>query len=175
MFSDPDKIVAALGLPEGAHIADMGAGMGKYSIAAARHIGPEGKVFAVEVQEDMVKRLESDLEHLGVENVMPVWGDIEHPGGTRLSDHSIDWVIAANVLFQVRDKNGFLAETKRVLKLGGKILVVDWTDSHGGMGPKPQDVLTETAARELFESASFSLKDSIEAGSHHYGFIAKAT
>jgi SAM-dependent methyltransferase len=83
----------------------------------------------------------------------------------------VDVVIVANVMFQLDNKIGLADETLRILKPGGRILIVDWTDSYGGMGPSSNMVFTQQMAKELFESKGFIFVTGIIAGDHHYGLI----
>jgi len=53
------------------------------------------------------------------------------------------------------------------------VLVVDWTDSFGGLGPQPDDILSEDAARAMFEEVGLAFEKNIDAGEHHYGIIFK--
>ncbi|HLP86661.1 MAG TPA: methyltransferase domain-containing protein [Candidatus Paceibacterota bacterium] len=171
MFTKPETNILHLGLREGMRVADFGAGTGFYCKAISPRVGNSGKVYAIEVQKDLVKKLESDLKELGIHNVDCIWGDIERRGGTKLLDNSMDVVIISNVLFQVEDKIGIIDEAKRVLRKGGKILLVDWSDSFGGMGPAPHHVMPEAEARELFEKRGFRFEEKISTSVHHYGII----
>jgi SAM-dependent methyltransferase len=85
----------------------------------------------------------------------------------------VDSAILSNVLFQVEDKPSCVAEVRRILKPGGKVLVVDWRESYRNMGPHIDHVVTEVEAKRLFEGAGFALVKKVDAGSHHYGFIFK--
>lgn len=171
MFSNPEQNIAQLGLLDGMTVADFGAGTGAYSKAAANKVGYTGKVYAIEVQKDLVKKLESEIKQWGISNVECIWGNIEKRHGTNLADHSVDAVIISNVLFQADDKLGLIDEAKRILKQGGKILFIDWSDSFSGMGPNPDHVITEDKARELFLKRGFKTVENIRAGAHHYGII----
>lgn len=172
-FSDPRENVLQAGLREGMKIADFGAGTGHYARAAQGVVGHEGRVYAIDVQEDVLKYLRLDaLEHHKA--IETIWGDIEKPGGTHLRDYVLDAVILANTLFQVGNRTGLIAEIRRVLKPGGKLLVVDWTGSHGGMGPAPQHVVDEHSAEALFTGAGFHREKSFRAGPHHYGILFTA-
>lgn len=179
MFSDPVHNIEQFGITPAHSVADLGAGSGFYTLAAARKIkslatGDEtGKVYAVEVQKDLLARIKdvADKEHLT--NIEYIWGDIEKRGGTKLRDHSIDRVIASNVFFQVEDKKGFLSEIGRILKPDGQVLLIDWSESFSGMGPAPKDVITKFTAKDLFSAAGFTLDREISAGAHHYGLIFK--
>ncbi|MCR4306552.1 MAG: methyltransferase domain-containing protein [Candidatus Yonathbacteria bacterium] len=172
-FSDPKKNVEQLHLREGMSVADFGAGSGAYSIAAAQAVGDSGKVYAVEVQKDLLQKLKNEATSGGVHNIEVLWGDIEVPHGTKIKDYAVDAVIISNVLFQAEDKRGVLNEARRILCPGGSMLVVDWVDSFGGLGPHPNEVLTQTAAKKLCNEAGFSYERDIGAGSHHYGMIFK--
>ena len=171
MFSNPKLNVGALELREGMKVADFGAGTGHYSHAASSIVGHTGRVYAIEVQKDMVKKLEQEIKESGVTNIDCIWGDIEKLNGTKLADGIMDAVIISNVLFQATDKWGLIDEAKRVLKHDGKVLLVDWKESFSGMGPRPHHVVTETMARELFSSRGFRVVKNLDESDHHYGII----
>jgi ubiquinone/menaquinone biosynthesis C-methylase UbiE len=171
-FSDPQKNIQQFGLIEGMKVADLGAGSAAYTIAAARQVGTSGRVYAVEVQKELLSNIKNSATKQGLSNVEVIWGDIESLGGTKIKDHSIDAVIISNVLFQTENKQGIIEEAKRILKPQGRALVVDWKESFGGMGPHPDYIVSEQSARKIFEEGGFSLDRSIPAGDHHYGFIA---
>src|ERR1039458_2471493 len=86
MFSDPDKNLAQLGLAEGMKVADLGAGTGYYSIVAGRHLGNGGRIYAVEVQKDLLDRLKSNATNEQVRNIEVIWGSIDTIGGTKLRE-----------------------------------------------------------------------------------------
>lgn len=172
-FAVPEKNVKQMGLTEGMHVADLGAGSGHYSFAAAHIVGNSGKVHAVEVQKELLKRLKNQAELEGLHNIDITWGDIEEIDGTKLRDNSIDVAILSNTLFQVEDKEGTLKEAYRILKPDGRLVIIDWKDSFGGMGPEPDAVVGDSSARELAQAVGFNIDSSINAGEHHYGVIVK--
>lgn len=173
VFSDPARTIAQFDLQSGSRVADLGAGVGTLSILAAHAVGDAGKVYAVEVQKNLLGKLQKNVKEARVQNVEVLWGDIERPNGTHLTDDAVDAVIASNVLFQVERKDAFVMEVKRILKPGGRVLVVDWTASFSGMGPHIDHVVTEPEAKRLFEQGGFKLVKKIEVGEHHYGIIFK--
>lgn len=173
MFVKPEDNIKHLGLQEGMKVADLGAGTGFYAKAISDKVGKIGKVYAVEVRKDMVKKLESELKEQDIKNVECIWGDIEILGGTKLSDESMDAVVVSNVLFQANDRLGLIDEAKRILKKGGKLLVVDWKESYEGLGPAPHHVVTEKVAEDLIVKRGFKLLERISSPYHHYGIIFK--
>lgn len=171
MFINPEYTINQLGLREGMKVADFGAGSGAYTKLASAKVGSTGIVYAIEVQKDLVTRLESEVKKWGFSNVECLWADIEKKGGTKLADKSIDYVIISNVLFQAEDKLGLIDEAKRILKDDGRVLLIDWSDSYSGMGPAPHHLVTEEAARALFKQRGFRVMENISTSVHHYGII----
>ncbi len=167
MFSDPVKNLKKLLLRESDVVADLGAGTGYYSIAAG-HMVPKGKVYAIEIQKDFLATITHKAREAHLSNVECFWGNIEKLGGTKIKDKIVDVAIASNVFFQVDDKDQFIEETKRILKPGGKLLLIDWSDS-SAIGFNKS--IPKTKAREMFEKKGFVFDRDIDAGSHHYGMI----
>lgn len=173
MFSSPEKNIAQLGLQVGMRVADLGAGTGFYTKILSKKVGNTGKVYAVEVQKDFVTKLESDVKHWGLSNVTPIWGDIEKIDGTKILSNSIDAVVISNVLFQTEDKLGLVDETKRILKKGGIVLLVDWNDGSTVLGFDSSKIIGEKTAKELFIKRGFKTVSNINVSSDHYGIIFK--
>jgi ubiquinone/menaquinone biosynthesis C-methylase UbiE len=171
-FAHPHRNVEALGITPGMLVADFGAGSGHYVQAIAEALQGEGKVFAVDVQRDLLRRIHNDAVRRHHTNVHIIWGDLERSGASKLADGTVDLVLISNLLFQVEDKQAVLCEALRILKQGGRIAVIDWTDSHGGMGPQKADVITRDAALVLLARVGFVQAQPFAAGAHHWGVIA---
>lgn len=173
MFMDPIHILSACNLKSTDVVADFGAGTGFVAYAAAKFV-PHGQVFAIEINKDIVARLTREIEERRIQNVIPLWGDIEVRGGTQLKDGSVDFVILSNIFFQIEDKGGCLNEVNRILRSEGRVLLVDWSESFAGMGPLPHQIFTKQMAEDLFARNNFEkISDSIPAGEHHYGLLFK--
>ncbi len=167
MFSDPAANLAKLGLVEGQKVVDIGAGSGFYSIEAAKKVGT-GRVYAVDVQKNLLERLRATASAQGVRNIEVVWGNAEKIGGTKLREGIADRVVASNVLFQIEQSDNFVLELKRITKPGGKIMVIDWSE----ISPlSPKQLVPAMKAQMIFEKSGFKLEDSFNAGDHHYGLI----
>lgn len=173
MFSDPKHNIEQMNLDPGMSVADLGSGSGHYTLLAAHVVGEQGKVYSVDIQKDLLKRILSHAQKDHLHNIEIIHGDLEKIGGTRLKDESIHFAIASNILFQLTDKVTFIKEAKRILRSDGHLLVLDWTDSFNGMGPQKESVITEQNAKELIEKEGFAFERKIRAGEHHYGMIFK--
>ena len=177
MFTDPLKNIESLGLHDGLIIADMGAGTGFYSIPMAHAVQPHGKVYALEVQKDLVEKAKKEGMASGVHNMEAMWVNIEKLSGTKLRDGLCDIALISNVLFQIEDKPTFMKEVARILKPGGRAFVIDWSESFGMMGPHPEHVMTLPKTKELFigtpenPSPYFKVAREVDVGAHHYGII----
>ena len=168
MFSDPASNLAKLGLNDGMRVVDIGAGSGFYTIEAAKKVGSNGRVYAIDVQKDLLERVRASGAQQGLRNIEVVWGNAEKVGGTKVREAIADRIIASNILFQITKPDDFVLEIKRILKPGGKVLLVDWSE----VSPfGPETVVPEVKARILFEKAGFKVEQSFPAGDHHYGLV----
>lgn len=125
-FINPEKIISQLDIKEGTKVADFGCGHGYFTIPAAKRVGQDGQVFAVDVLEEALDavRSRSRLENLA--NIETRRGNLEAVNGSGLPNNSMDFVLLHNVLFQSQKKPEILKETKRVLKSGGTLALADW-------------------------------------------------
>jgi len=96
---------------------------------------------------------------------------LEHLGGTKLRENSLDAVIISNLFFQIENRDALCLETKRILRINGRALVIDWEGSFAGMGPLDKDVVSKEKIISLFEDHGLKLDREISAGSHHYGLV----
>jgi ubiquinone/menaquinone biosynthesis C-methylase UbiE len=172
MFSDPKKNIEAFSLIPGMTMVDLGSGSGAYCAPLSIAVGDKGKVYAVDVQKDLLAKIKNDANKNHLSNIEVIWGDIEKVGGTKLRDECVDGAVASNILFQLHNKEGFKKEVVRILKPGGRLFVVDWTDSFGGLGPQGASIFASPSCKNLFLD-SFSVEKEFNAGAHHYGIIFK--
>lgn len=172
-FAVPENNLSQVGITLGMKVADLGAGSGHYTFAAARLVGDTGRVFSVEVQKELLQKIKNEKQTQRLGNVEVIWGDIEEIEGTKIADREVNVAILSNVLFQIEDKAATLKEAHRIVKPDGRLLIVDWKESFGGMGPQEEQVVSLDTARELAESSGFTFEKAISAGAHHYGFIMK--
>lgn len=154
-------------------VADFGTGSGFYALALAKRVGNSGRVYAVDVQKELLTKLANKAKEDRLGNLEIVWADIDQLGGTKLADSSLDAVVISNVLFQSEHRENLAKEALRVLKHGGEALIIDWADSYGGLGPKADHIFKASNAEVLFTKNGFGLVKNFDAGEHHWGLLFK--
>lgn len=169
-FVNPEHIVAQLEIEPGMEVADFGAGTGFYTILFSQLVGAEGKVYAVEIQPELLTKARGMASGV-LDNVEFLQGDVEQSEGSHIARDSVDVVLASNILFQAENKEAVLQEAFRVLKRGGRLVVVDWIDSFGGLGPQPEQVISQESVTTLAESLGFRVEGELDADTHHWGVI----
>jgi ubiquinone/menaquinone biosynthesis C-methylase UbiE len=172
-FVIPEVVSTHFHLKPGERVADLGAGNGFFLKSLSAAVGPEGKVYACEIQKQLVDKLGEFVRLNGISNVQPLWCDLEEIGGIKLPNNSLDAAILVNTFFQFEQKEIALKEIYRVLRPGGVLHIIDWTESFGGLGPQPKDVITEDQATALCEAAHFIPERQYPTGEHHYGFAVR--
>ena len=120
-FVRPESVIALLDLKKGDHVADFGAGHGYFTLPIARAVGSEGKVYALDVQKSVLDVIRSRAKLVHLLNIECIWADLENPGGSKLKDAFVEFVIMANIAFQAETKDTIFKEAYRILRPGGRI------------------------------------------------------
>lgn len=173
LFVSPEETVPRLPVREGQVVADFGCGTGLWSLQLAHRVGERGHVYAFEIQKNLLDALDKEIREKGLTQIEPVLADLDELEGSRLERESVDGVLIANSLFQFEKKEIALREAYRVIRPGGWCAVVDWSDSFGGLGPHPDQVVPKDAAIHMSAKAGFVFDGEFQTGGHHYGILFK--
>lgn len=166
-FANPSQILQQhLELKRNMAAADFGCGAGEWGAALAQ-ILEHGKVWAIDLLEEPLSAARSRARVAGLDNLEFIKADVEKEIPQLRAD-SLDLVLMTNLLFQIDDKPAAFEEAKRVLKSGGKVLVIDWQNKTR-LGPE-EKVLPETV-KETARKAGFEQISEFNAGNFHYGLI----
>lgn len=171
-FLDPNQVLDQIELSSEMLVADFGSGSGGWAIPLAKRL-KDGKVFAIDVLKDPLSALKSRAESERILNIQTVCSSVESKEGLKLANNSLDLILMTNLLFQVEDKKKVFSEAKRILKPGGKILVVDWL-SKSPLGPEKGRVSPEEV-KKIAKDNGLNFEKEFKAGFHHYGLIFKKT
>ena len=173
MFVRPDKVIESLNVGPSMTVADFGCGSGHYAIEAGRKVGKSGKVYAIDIQKEMLSYVRAQAQMECLTNIETIWTDLETAEATRLKNDSVDLVIISNILFQADDKNAVIGEAKRILKSGGKLAVIEWDIENlpDKFGPPMGSRIPSKDAKDFFEGAGFISEKEFNPGDHHYGLV----
>ena len=124
------------GLPMRSVVADVGAGSGWFTIRLARRVGPQGIVYAEDVQQEMLSAISRRVQREGLGNVRTVMGRDTDP---RLPSNTLDAVLLVDAYHEIEDRVTFLSNIAQSLKPQGRIGVIDFKlNGGGGPGPTPR-------------------------------------
>ena len=119
----PEQLLSALHIPRGATVADVGSGTGYFTWRLAEHVGPKGKVYAVDVQQSMLDLTKATVAEHKLSNVEYILATDTSP---RLPDRSVDFVFIAYAYHEFGDPDAMMMGIKRALKPGGRVLILEY-------------------------------------------------
>lgn len=134
-WQSPERIMDALGVGEGVVVADLGAGSGWFTIRLANRVGPNGLVYAEDIQRQMIDSITRRVERIGLKNVRTVLG---RPNDPRLPAR-VDAVLIVDSYHEMEQPVALLKNVARSLKPNGRIGIVNFTKDGGGPGPAIED------------------------------------
>lgn len=167
----PDQVVAQLHVGNGMQVADFGCGHGYLSIPLAQ-AASHGTVYCFDVVEEELNALRSHARLKGVRNIKDIRANLEAPDGSKLADDSIDLVMMANILFQSQLKAKIIEEAVRVLKPGGRLVIIDWIIG-ASLAPEGGWLLSSEEAVTLAEAAGLTLGKELKMDEQHFGLVFK--
>jgi ubiquinone/menaquinone biosynthesis C-methylase UbiE len=170
LWLPPAEVIGALAVRPGDTIADVGAGTGYFSLPLAQAAGPQGKVYALDAQAEMLSLLRQKLKDNAVCNVEPVYAEAD---ATSLPDACCSLVFLANVWHEFADRAAVLRESRRILKPRGRIAILDWRpDVEPEVGPPPEHRLASSDAADALYAAGFHRIERSNTGK--YSWLAQA-
>lgn len=169
---DARSLLEEAGLEEKMKIADLGCGSrGYFAIQAAKLIGEDGLVYAVDIVKSALQNVKNTANLFGITNLKIVWANLEIHGATKIPDESIDLAMLNNILFQNEKIDEIIKETFRILKKGGKLLITEWKKTKAPLGPPLENRLSVEEAKSYAEKAGLLFQKELEAGPYHYALI----
>ena len=162
----PETLLAALQIPPGATVVDLGAGTGYFTWRLAQRVGPQGKVFAVEVQREMLDRIGEEVRKRNLTNVELVLGE-EH--GPRLPD--ADLVLIANAYHEFSDPEAMMAAVRRCLKPNGRVVVIEYVKENPHVPVSEPHKMSFEEIRSEIEPMGFQLERILDFLPMQHGLI----
>jgi SAM-dependent methyltransferase len=149
----PDRVIAALMLPENAIVADLGSGPGVFTIPLARELD-KGVVYAVDVEPQQLDALRQRLLEANLHNVVPVLASFSTP---HLPPAHLDLVLIVDTYHHIEDRIDYFRRLRTALRPGGRIALIEYKVGELGTGPAVEAKLPQGVRQEELSSAGFSL------------------
>ncbi len=165
-WQNPDTILDNIGLTTLMSFADIGAGPGFFALPAARKVGLEGKVFALDIEPTMLIRL---VERATTEGITNLEALVSLEDRLPLDDETVDIALLATVLHECWDHVGFLHEIARVLRPKGALAVIEWRKDSLEKGPPPEERMAREYVESVLWAAGYQSIEPFEVGPYHYG------
>lgn len=165
-------ILSKIELSEGMKVADLGCGIsGHFVFPAARMVGKDGVVFAVDILKNVLESVEKRISQDNVSNVKIIWSDLEMFGATPIESGSLDAAMYINTLYLSQKRTEMMREAVRLIKRQGKLIVVEWKNIAVPFGPSPEQRVKEAIVKDSAAKLGLQLNEEFEAGPYHYGLV----
>ncbi len=154
-WQQPEKILDAIGIQPGMTVADVGAGKGYFTFRLAECVGPEGKVYATDIDERLLQSIKDRIHEEGIQNIITILGDKDNPG---LPDGQIDIILMVHVIHIIihnQDPLLFLENIRPSLKPDGLLVIVHWDGKK--MGYPDIYAYSRESLLEVIEESDFKL------------------
>ncbi len=176
-FLNPQKILHHLGVKSGDRIADLGCGGAAYFVLqAAKMVGSRGVVYGLDVLKSALSGLKSRLELHNIDNVVPVWSDLEVYGAAKkIPDHSLDIALIINTLFQAHNRKGMLQEAVRMVAPHGRLVIIDWKTGGLSFGPSAGKLVSPHEVKDILSTYGCTLEEVFDPGQYHFGLTFRHT
>jgi len=170
-FINPKAVISQLQIKPGARVADLGCGHGYFTIPLAKMVGETGRVWAVDVLPAALAEVENRALAENLKNIETVRGNLEKEGGAPIGNAECDFVILANTLYQSQQKEAILKEALRILRIQGRLVVIDWRADDLTIGPREGWRLGAVELKELAKKQGALFLQNLPTGNFHYGLI----
>ena len=150
----PDVALNVLKIPKGSAVADIGAGSGYITVRLADRVGPTGRVFANDVQPQMLNILARRLDRSKITNVTLIEGTLDDP---RLPPASVDLVLMVDVYHELSQPQSILRHLRESLKPGGRLVLLEYRKEDPTVPIKPEHKMSVAEAKMEVEAEGFTL------------------
>ena len=147
-------LLEALEIKKGQAVCDLGCGNGFYTLELAKLVGPQGSVYAVDIQREMLQMLMQRSNQVGFRNIQPVLGSATNPN---LPDGEIDLVLCVDVYHEFSYPAEMLAAIRRSLKEDGLLVLAEFRGEDPAVPIKPLHKMTKAQAKQELAACGFEI------------------
>jgi arsenite methyltransferase len=158
VWQQPERVIQSLAIHPGDIVADLGSGSGYFTLRLAAAVGPTGKVYAVDIDEEMNRALQERLKKEGIQNVEVVRA---RPDDPLLPAHGIDLIFTSNTFHHIGSRVKYFANLRRYLLPEGRIAIIDFDRRSWLAGLWRHYTPAEFIKREM-EQAGYRLENNFD-------------
>lgn len=163
----PNRVVRALELRPGDVVADIGAGTGYFTFRISPHV-PDGRVFAVDIEEEMLELIRERMDRRGVRNVVPIQGTVRDPN---LPDESVDVALIVFTYTQFSHPREMMVHIREALKPGGRVVLVEYRGEDPTIPASPVYTITEAQATKELEAVGLRWRETRDILPQHHFMV----
>lgn len=167
-WQKPEEVIAQLGLKQGEMVADLGAGSGYFTVRLARAVGPNGKVYAVDIDAQMLEYIERRAKDEELDNIETILADPHDP---KLGSSSVDMIFICDVLHHISDRGKYYSLLARALKPGGRLVNIDFHKRELPIGPPVEHKLAKQDVAREVKPAGFHLTKEFDFLKYQYFLV----
>ena len=153
-WQKPDEVVQALNLKSGQNVADIGAGSGYFTVPFAHRVGPAGKVYAVDIDREMLAYIEQRAQQESLQNIQTVLADPHNP---KLAPASVDLIFICATLHHITDRAKYYPLLAQALRPRGRVVNIDFDKRPLPVGPSLEMKIARADVLSEFAAAGFHL------------------
>lgn len=164
-MQDSKLVMDALAIKGQEHFLDLGCGAGEYALEISSHLSEDGLIYAVDSSPYIVEGLINEVQQREISNIKPLVSDMTK--NIALKDHSVDVCLISTVLHALdldTSKNIVFGEIKRILRPGGRLVVIECNSERKGYGPPVHMRINPQALDEMVLPYGFIKVSSIDLG-----------
>ncbi|MEW5977784.1 MAG: methyltransferase domain-containing protein [Acidobacteriota bacterium] len=158
-MEQPERVIEALDIGTGMTVADIGAGVGYFSLRLAKRVGPQGTVLAVDIQQKMLDLLETNMRRGQIENIKLIRGTERQ---TTLPEETADLALLVDVYHEFAFPEEMVASIRRALKSDGRMVLIEYRGEDPEVPIKPEHKMTVKQVLQEIEPMGFRLKRKLD-------------
>lgn len=169
---DANLVLSAARVGDKMKVADLGCGSsGHFVFPAAKMVGKNGKVYAVDILKTVLENIKKRVKQENLDNIESVWSNLEIFGATKIEAGSLDVAMLLNTLYQSNKRVEMLREAIRMMKRGGRLVVVEWKNIASPFGPPTEERVKADLLKPGAQKLGLDLSEEFDAGPYHYGLV----
>jgi ubiquinone/menaquinone biosynthesis C-methylase UbiE len=172
MEEDPDAALDAIGIKPGMVVADVGAGTGYMTLRMARRVGPSGKVYANDVQPEMLRRLRQNAAKEKLANIETVLGTEADP---KLPAGKLDLILLVDVYHEFSQPQKMLQRMREALKPDGRLVLLEYRKEDPSVPIRPEHKMSVQEVKTEVEAEGFRMDQVLETLPRQHILILKTT